>query len=251
MKEWCCTSDSDTQAKVSSVTSIGFHNELQITVRTKKNKERGREDSEEGLNCNLALIFGVPNGAFFDVDQLKSMEGILEVWVKDNFSVDVEQPSFTSQAYVWGLVYKTSTSTTSYAIDEYNNEMTRFKEVSLTLPVHLRYPCPGNEDYVNIKVNLQAVELKCDKSQPHQVQTTPFSFINLASAPHMQCTVPLLVPAGRIHHAKFVKWATPFVAVVGAVLLIFSMWRHPISHHSTQDSESTTLLIPPEKKKNK
>ncbi len=236
---------------MSSVTGRGFHNELQIAVRTKKSKERDREDSEEGQEYNLALIFGVPNGAFFDVDQLKSMEGILEVWVDDDFSVDVEQPSFTSRAHTLGLVYKTSTSTTSYASGENNHEMTRFKEVSLSLPVHLRYPCPGNEDYVNTKVNLQAVELKCDKNHHHQVQTTPSSLITLASAPHMQCTVPLFVPAGKIHHAKFVKWATPFVAVVGAVLLILGMWRHPISHRSTQDSESAALLIAPEKKKTK
>ncbi len=235
---------------MSSVTGIGFHNELQITVRTKKSKERDREDSskEEGQKCKLALVFGVPNGAFFDVDQLKGTEGILEVWVDDDFLVDVEQPSFTARSHALGLVYMTSTSTTSYASGESNNETTRFREVSLCLPVHLRYPCPGDKDYVHVEVDLQAVELKCGKNHHHQLLTTPFNFSTLASAPHMQCTVPFLVPAGRIYHMKFIQWATPFVAVVGAAILILGMWRHPISHRcSTHDSE--VLVRAPEKKK--
>ncbi len=196
-------------------------------------------------------MFGVPNGAFFDVDQLKSMEGILEVWVDDDFLVDVERPSFTAQAHTLGLVYQTSTSSiTSYAKDKNNTkEMTRFREVSLSLPVHLRYPCPGYDDNIHVEVNLQAVKLKCDDL--HEVPiTTPFSFSTLASVPHMQCTVPLHVPAGRMYHVKFVQWVTPFVMIVGAVLLILGMWWHPISHScSAQDSESVALLKDPQKKK--
>ncbi len=238
---------------MSSVTRVGFHSELQITVRTKESKEKDGEDrgcKEEGQKCKLALVFGVPSGAFFDVDQLKGTEGILEVWVDDDVLVNVEQPSFTARSHAFGLVYMTSTSTTtSYASGESNNETTRFREVSLCLPVHLRYPCPGDKDYAQVEVNLRAVELKCGKNHHHQLPTTPFNFSTLASAPRTQCTVPFLVPAGRIHHMKFVQWATPFVAVVGAAMLILGMWWwHPISHCcSKRDGE--VLVRAPEKKK--
>jgi hypothetical protein len=155
--------------------------------------------------CRLQLIEFLPRAVFVDEYQLRSLEQFDKSRPRATLSsaVDLEVPIYSTHAIDFA-VFLTS-------INNKNN-------IQFELPLHGRYQQPkSNEQYTNVSIDAPLLLIQCDNND---TQWRPVHFLLSSES----TTLHWRLPNGVSSHFTIVKWGTISTTVIGALLLILTIF---------------------------